>query len=154
MMEDARNDGFLEDAQIFSLSEKAHASVPGPSRLLTTHLHDLSDGDLETALEDCLLSQFSIDHTCDLIIARGDPANIADYNRYLQIKDILRSRFENAMQEDDEQAMHDAAYGPSPSQPTIGILLLLPPLHAHDIIALGPQGPYPSVSLTAPNTNV
>ena len=85
-MEDARNDGFLEDAQIFSLSEKAHTSVPGPSRLLTTHLHDLSDGDLETALEDCLLSQFSIDHTRDLIIARGDPANIADYNCYLQTK--------------------------------------------------------------------
>ena len=79
---------------------------------------------------------------------------MADYNKYLQIKDILCSRFEKAMALDDEQAMQDTAYGPPPSHPSVGVLPLSPPLHAHDITSLGPQGPYPSVSLTAPNNNV
>ena len=55
---------------------------------------------------------------------------------------------------DDEQAMRDAAYGPPPSHPSVGVLPLSQPLHAHNITNLGPQGPYPSLSLTAPNTNV
>ena len=154
MLEEARKEGFLEDTQIFSLSEKVCSSVAGPSRMVVTRLHELSDEELEAKLEERHLARFSIDHTRDLIIARGDSVDMADYNKYLQIKDILRSQFEKAMALDDEQAMRDAAYGPPPSHPSIGVLPLSPLLHAHDITDLGPQGPYPSVSLTAPNHNV
>ena len=154
MMEEAQKEGFLDDTQIFSLSERVRASVVGPSRLTAPRPQDMSDEELDMALEERHLARFSIDHTHDLILARGDLADMADYTRYLQLKDIRRSRFEAAMALDDEQAMRDAAYGPPPSHPSMGVLPLSPPLHAHDITNLGPQGPYPSVSLMAPNTNV
>ena len=154
MMKVAQEEGLCNDEDIFSLSVKVRASVPGPSRLPITRLVDLSDSKIEDVLGERSLSCFCVDHTHDLILLRGDLADVADYNRYLQLKDIQRSRFEKAMAEDDEQAMRDAAYGPVPSHPSVGVLPLSPPLHAHDITNLGPQGPYPSVSLTAPNTNV
>ena len=154
MMEEAQREGFLDDTQIFSLSERVRASVAGPSRLTAPRPQDMSDEELDMALEERHIARFGIDHTRDLILARGDLADMTDYTRYLQLKDIRRSRFEAAMALDDEQAMRDAAYGPPPSHPSVGVLPLSPPLHAHDITNLGPQGPYPSVSLTAPNTNV
>ena len=153
-MEEAQREGLLDDTHIFSLSERVRASVAGPSRLTAPRPQDMSDEELDLALEERHIARFSIDHTRDLILARGDLADMTDYTRYLQLKDIRRSRFEAAMALDDEQAMRDAAYGPPPSQPSIGVLPLSPPLHAHDITNLGPQGPYPSVSLTAPNHNV
>ena len=154
MMEEAHKEGLLDDTHIFSLSERVCASVAGPSRMTAPRPQDMSDEELDMALEERHLARFSIDHTRDLILARGDLADMADYTRYLQLKDIRRSRFEAAMALDDEQAMRDAAYGPPPSHPSVGVLPLSPPLHVHDITNLGPQGPYPSVSLTAPNTNV
>ena len=153
-MEEAQKDGLLDDAQIFSLSEKTRASIAGPSRLRLPKPQDMSDEELDLALEERHIARFQIDHTRDLILARGDLADMADYQRYLHLKDVRRSRFEAAMALDDEQAMRDAAYGPPPSHPSVGVMPLSPPLHAHDITHLGPQGPYPSVSLTAPNTNV
>ena len=94
MLEEARKEGFLEDAQIFSLAEKVRSSVAGPSRMIVTRLHELSDEELESTLDKRHLTRFSVDHTHDLLIARGDPVDMADYNKYLQIKDILRSWFE------------------------------------------------------------
>ena len=154
MMEQAQKEGLLDDAHIFSLSDKVRASVAGPSRIPEPRPLDMSDEELDLALEERHIARFSIDHTRDLILSRGDLADMRDYTRYLQLKDIRRSQFEAAMALDDEQAMRDAAYGPPPSQPSVGVLPLSPPLHAHDITNLGPQGPYPSVSLTAPNHNV
>ena len=154
LMEQAKTEGLLDDAHIFSLSDKVRSSVAGPSRTTAPKPQDMTDEELDLALEERHIARFSIDHTRDLILARGDLADMSDYTRYLQLKDIRRSRFEAAMALDDEQAMRDAAYGPPPSHPSVGVLPLSPPLHAHDINTLGPQGPYPSVSLMAPNYNV
>ena len=154
MMEEAQKEGLLDDTQIFSLSERVRASVAGPSRLTAPRPQDMSNEELDLELGERHIARFNTDHTRDLILARGDLADSNDYMRYLHLQDIRRSRFEAAMALDDEQAMRDAAYGPPPSHPSVGVLPLSPPLHAHDITNLGPQGPYPSVSLTAPNTNV
>ena len=153
-MEEAHKEGLVDDASIFSLSEKVRALVPGPSRPLLTRLSELTDSEIETALDKCPLSRFCTNHTCDLILVRGDPADVSDYNRYLQLKDIQCSRFKKMMAEDGDQAMRDATYGPPPLLPNVGVLPLSLPLHAHDIVHLSPQGPYPSLSLMAPNTNV
>lgn len=119
LLEEARKEGLMDDAGILSLSETVRASVPGLSQLPLSCpcLSDLTDSAIEMALDERSLSCFSVDHTRDLILACGDLANVADYNRYLQLKDIQRSRFEKAMAEDDDQAMWDAAYGPPPTAP-------------------------------------
>ena len=52
MMEQAQREGFLDDAHIFSLSEKVRASVPGPSRMLAPRPQDMTDEELDLALEE------------------------------------------------------------------------------------------------------
>ena len=176
-----------------SLSAKVqHSAPPAPPITRPVHYYPplasllSAQRDAEKMYDN--IARFEDPHIVSAVLKKGDPADVRDYERFLELhtptpppmspasraaalehdKAMLQdsrdaeAEDQHLLREFSDPSMYPShEHGPVPM--STGVLPATPPLFAHDVIGnshvslnadSNPQGPFTSLSLTAPNTNV
>ena len=176
-----------------SLSAKVQCSAPPAPPITRPARYYPPLASLSSAQRDAekmydTISRFEDPHIVTAVLKNGDPADVRDYERFLELHTptpppmsptsrAAALEHEEAMLQDSRDAeaedqrllqeFSDPSMYPShehgPVPMSTGVLPATPPLFAHDVIGNphiplnadgNPQGPFTSLSLTAPNNNV